>query len=98
MNNHPIKDVQTLDEMRAEINKHSVMDVMTASCMRAADYAGMSGEDRYTLLAYNALKSRDLLSRHLESVARLDFPAFFVEPGPIQNMEGLPKWVGPKKT
>jgi hypothetical protein len=57
----PIKDATTPDEMRAEISRFSYYDPMVRHAMRQADYLGMNGEDRYTLLAFLALKSRQQL-------------------------------------
>jgi hypothetical protein len=43
------------DEMRARIYEASYESHLIRNVMTAADHAGMSAEDRYTMLAYHAL-------------------------------------------
>lgn len=57
-----LKDVETLEEMRAEISRLRRHDPMVCRVMDMADYRGLSAEDRYTALAYYAL--RTLLAAH----------------------------------
>lgn len=43
-------------EMRAEIFRWSYEDPIVRNCFAVADRDGLSGEDRFTLLAYHALR------------------------------------------
>lgn len=51
-----VKPADTPDEMRAEIYRVSYDDPMVRNVMRMSDHMGLSGEDRYVILAYNALR------------------------------------------
>lgn len=51
-----VKDASTPEQMRAEINRMAQHDALTRQVMVIADRYGMSGEDRYTMLAYHALR------------------------------------------
>lgn len=51
----PDRAIVTPAEMRQAIDKAKYESALVGNCMRTADYAGFSAEDRYTLLAYNAL-------------------------------------------
>ena len=53
-----LKDAQTPEEMRAEIHRLSRerSSVIVRSVMDCADFNGLSSEDRYTMLAYHALR------------------------------------------
>lgn len=51
-----IKDADTVEEMRVEIFRLRQYDPLVRNVMDRADYTGLSGEDRYTILAYYALK------------------------------------------
>ena len=46
---------ETEAQMRAAINELARDNALVHQCMRAADIAGLRGEDRYTLLSYHAL-------------------------------------------
>lgn len=90
-------EVLSPNDMRVAIFKMAYEDPLVRSCMDAANYGGLSAEDRYTMIAYYALKSREEMSKYLLEAAH--FPRFIVEAGQIKNLDvdGLPKWVGPKK-
>jgi hypothetical protein len=49
------EDANTLDGMRRAIFRASRDSALVRNAMYAADVQGMSGEDRYVVLAYNAL-------------------------------------------
>lgn len=51
-----VKDAETPEEMRAEIFRLQHYDPLVRNVANMANYSGMSAEDRYTVLAYNALK------------------------------------------
>lgn len=51
------------NEMRAEIQRLRGYDSLVSNVMDMADYQGLSGEDRYTLMAYHALSQRQVLVR-----------------------------------
>lgn len=52
-----VREATSPSEMRAEINRLRYYDPIARATMDAADYYGLSAEDRYTTLAYHALKS-----------------------------------------
>lgn len=64
-----VRTATTIDEMRAEIFRLSRKDALTHNAMNSASYRGLSGEDRYVLLAYHALKERAVL---MDSLLRMD--------------------------
>jgi hypothetical protein len=51
-----VNDAETPEEMRAEIFRLEHYDPLVRNVMDSANYNGASAEDRYTVLAYNALK------------------------------------------
>ena len=53
-----VKHAETPEEMRAEINRMAMHDALTRQVLDMANLRGMSGEDRYTMLAYAALKAK----------------------------------------
>ncbi len=57
-----VRDAQTLNEMRGEINRLRRFDPVVRAAMDLADSNGASGEDRYTLLTYHLLKLNQVLS------------------------------------
>ncbi len=59
---------QTCDEMRKAIFEGMRESSIIHNAMMAADYNGMSGENRYTLLAYHALIA---LETHFQAHLRL---------------------------
>lgn len=52
-----VKDAETPDQMRAELQRMRRHNVIANNAMTLADIQGMSAEDRYTALAYHALKA-----------------------------------------
>jgi hypothetical protein len=54
--NLEVKPAETPTEMRQAIFELARELPMARNCLMAADHAGMSGEDRYTLIAYHALR------------------------------------------
>lgn len=73
----PVRDATTPNEMRAEIMRLSWnnRNPLVRQVMDAADYNGLSAEDRYTLLAYHALKEMTRLQRLVhEHVLITPFP------------------------
>lgn len=54
-----VKDATTTEEMRAELYRLRHFDPLVRAVFDAADYAGMSAEDRYTMLAYHAMRDRN---------------------------------------
>lgn len=67
-----IEEVSTTDGMRRAIYRAGARDsALIAQCMRHADLHGLSGEDRYVFLAYNALVQLENLHQSMaEHVAR----------------------------
>ena len=60
-----VRDCVTVNEMRAEISRlmrHNTMVRVTAT---QAMQQGLSGEDRYVLLAYHSLKLLGQMKEHL---------------------------------
>lgn len=55
MNTPRIREATTINEMRAEIDRLRREVPVVRSAMHVADLQGLSGEDRYTLLAYQVL-------------------------------------------
>lgn len=50
-----VREAVTPSEMRAEIARLRRSNHIVRKTMDAADYTGLSAEDRYTMLAYHAL-------------------------------------------
>ena len=72
MHAEPMKDVHTPQEMRAEILRLQHSDSLTRNVMVAADIQGASSEDRYTILAYHALRERAILQKFMLDDAMLN--------------------------
>jgi len=51
-----VREANSPEEMRAEISRLRREGVLVRSVMDMADYRGLSAEDRFTVLAYYALK------------------------------------------
>lgn len=60
-----VRDVGTPSEMRAEIFRLRRENPLVRSVMDMADYNGLSAEDRYTVIAYHALKDSARLQQLL---------------------------------
>ena len=73
-----VKDASTPEEMRSEIFRLSYYDSLVRSVRDAANYSGMSAEDHYTLLAYNALKERNKLQSLMLNEARISVSPLMV--------------------
>lgn len=58
-----VKNANSLEEMRAEIFRLSRNDAMVRQVMDMANHRGLSAEDRFTALAYYALRERSLLQK-----------------------------------
>jgi len=68
-----IAEASTPEEMRKAIFDLSHHDHLTASVVTHADYHGLSGEDRYTMLAYMAIKEYQRLMDYNIRAAMLNF-------------------------
>lgn len=82
----PDKDAKplTFDEMRAAIAKGQRDSALIAQCLRQADYLGLSGEDKYVLLAYQALVHlEDVHKRLMHAVSLMPMPASFTVPSEL---------------
>ncbi|MBT9493883.1 MAG: hypothetical protein IV107_16410 [Paucibacter sp.] len=94
-----VREARTPAEMRAEIARIKRQIYLVCASMDAADYAGMAGEDRYTMLAYHALaalqKSEKAMREYLLTTSG---EMFLLAPKQEKNgwrpMETAPK-VGP---
>jgi hypothetical protein len=75
-----VKDATTPTEMRAELYRLKHFDPLVRAVFDAADYGGMSTEDRYTLLAYSALKQLSGMKRHLLEDAMLRPSQWMIAP------------------
>ena len=62
--NHKIDDATTPEEMRAALFRRCYSSIVHRS-FNTADYKGLNGEDRYTLLAYHAVKLAEELQELL---------------------------------
>jgi len=62
-----VKDAETPEEMRAELYRLQHYDPLVRAVMDSANYRGASAGDRYTVLAYNALKQLAEIKRHVLS-------------------------------
>lgn len=60
-----VRDAETPAEMRAEIYRLQHHNYFVRAATDAANFAGMSGEDRYTMLAYNALRRLECVEADL---------------------------------
>jgi hypothetical protein len=76
------KDAETPAGMRRRILQYSREDPMVRQVLDMARYHGMSGEDTYTVLAFNALRDRE---RFMDQV--LDWHATHVPPYVIPKPE-----------
>lgn len=59
----PLEDAHTPDEMRRALLEFSRNDPLVHKVLNAGRHQGLSGEDTYVLLAYNALKERNQYKR-----------------------------------
>ena len=63
-----VRHADSLNEMRAEIKRMAMHDALTRRVMDIASMEKMYDEDRYTLLAYHLLMSRQ---QHIEQAMRM---------------------------
>lgn len=57
--------------MRQEITHGARDSALIQNCLRQAEYAGLSGEDKYTLLAYQALIALEVYWKQALTVSAL---------------------------
>lgn len=62
---HKIDDATTPEEMRAALFKATRYSSIVHNAFAAADIQGLNGEDRYTMLAYHAVKLAEGLQESL---------------------------------
>ena len=63
--NHKIDDATTPEEMRAALFRALRYSSIVHHAFTTADIKGLNGEDRYTLLAYHAVKLAEGLQESL---------------------------------
>ena len=69
----------TLDGMRQAIWHGQRDSALIKNALLAAEYAGMSGEDKYTLLAYHALVAlEELYGEHLKWISLSPRPPWMI--------------------
>lgn len=66
--------------MRARINRYRHDDYLTCYVLDIADREGLSGEDRMTLLAFEALRRMETLQDRALADAMVTVPRFIVSP------------------
>ena len=69
---------ETPEQMRAELFRLRHYDSLVRAVMDAADYSGMSSEDKYTMLAYHAMKDRNRFQAMLIDSMSLSVKPFFL--------------------
>ena len=75
----PAQEPKSIDDMRKLIMEASRDSSLIHAAMQAADYQGLSGEDRYAMLAYRALRSyEDAFQRQLQMLNTMPMPPFIV--------------------
>ena len=72
----------TFDEMRAAITKGQRDSALIAQCLRQAEYMGLSGEDKYVILAYQALIQLEETHKRL-----MHFVSLMPNPTPILDRD-----------
>lgn len=70
-----VKDATTPDEMRAELFRLKHYDPLVRAVWDSADYGGMNAEDRYTVMAYHAVKAKTEAQQHV-----LEFSSYLMRP------------------
>ena len=79
-----VRDATTANDMRAEIFRLRRENPLVRAVMDTADINGLSAEDRYTMLAYHALKGyAEMQKMLLDQFQTMPAPVVF-RPGPIQ--------------
>jgi len=75
-----VGEAHTPNEMRAELARLAREDSLVRAAFNHAEYIGLSGEDKYLLLAYNAMKHRNQLMRQLYAwTMKNPMPSLFVD-------------------
>jgi len=74
-----LEEAKNIDEMRKAIFRYSYDDPLTRNVMKAADIQGLSGEDRYVLLAYYALKDCHIMRQNIVDSEMLNPKQIFVK-------------------
>ena len=84
-----VKEAHTPEEMRAEIFRLEHYDPLVRSVMDGANYSGASAEDKYTTLAYQALRERNRFqSMCMEYAAITPLPPFIVDDKALAAIKG----------
>lgn len=77
MNIEQVREATTPEEMRSEILRLRHEVSLVRAVMDMADFNGMSAEDRYTILAYHAIKesakARSMLLDQLQMTTQKHF-------------------------
>jgi hypothetical protein len=85
----PIGEATTsIDAMRKRIHEGSRSSSLIQNCFNQSFYRGLSGEDQYVLLSYNALMLLEVLNRQLLSGTVTESRAPSLQPDFI-----LPEWI-----
>lgn len=71
MNFEQVKAAKTPDEMRAELERLSHYDPLVRNVFDMARYRGMSGEDKYTVLAFESMRIVQTMKQHMLHDVRL---------------------------
>lgn len=81
-----LEEATTPSEMRAAIYKISRNDSLTSLVSSVADHQGLSSEDRYTMLAYQALKARNMYMKLAEEYSMcMSTTKIVVNPGDLNG-------------
>ena len=83
--NNKIDDATTPEEMRASLFNAMRYSSIVYKTFAAADIKGLNGEDRYTLLAYHAVKLAEELQESLFEYTMREIRPIVVQSG--QNKE-----------
>lgn len=71
-----VKEAVTPEEMRAELFRLTYHDNLVKAVWDLAEYRGLSAEDKYTILAYEAVKIKtDLQKKLLDSISYSQQPS-----------------------
>jgi hypothetical protein len=87
----PLITPPSFDEMRKRIREGARDSSLIHNCMYTADHQGLSGEDRYVLLAYHALieleRQHELVNKFVACTPRA--AAVLFEPTLLQETKGV---------
>lgn len=70
-----VRDVTTPEEMRAELFRLARFDPIVRAVFDSANFTGASAEDRYSVLAYHAIKAKIAAQNQV-----LEFSSVLVRP------------------